>query len=130
MADEQITYDLVLLLETTAEDAVKQRVLASTRSAIEAKGEVIRHDEWGVRQLAYPIDHKTDAEYHLFQFHVADVTLLSELERTLRITDSVLRSMITKLKPGTPEPQQPSSARGARHAEDPAPAAPAAPAAA
>jgi small subunit ribosomal protein S6 len=122
----EITYDLVLLFDPSTEDAEKQRVLTSTRSAIEAQGEFIRHDEWGLRPLAYQIDHKGEAEYHLIQFHVREVALLAELDRSLRITDGVLRFMITKLAPGTPDPPQ-LGARTPRPAETepvaPAPAA-------
>ena len=31
----------------------------------------LRHDEWGNRELAYPIRHREQAEYHLLQFHPA-----------------------------------------------------------
>ena len=123
MSEAKITYDLVALLDPSAEDAAKQGILASTRTAIEGAGEIVRHDEWGRRQLAYEIDHKSEAEYHLIQFHVADVALLADLDRSLRLADSVLRFMITKLEPGTPEPPQ-LDGRTGRHAEaESAPAA-------
>ncbi|MHB1537756.1 MAG: 30S ribosomal protein S6 [Solirubrobacteraceae bacterium] len=123
MSDERITYDLVLLLDPAAEDGARQALLASTRTAIEAAGEIIRHDEWGRRQLAYPIAHKSEAEYHLMQFHVRDVSLLSGLDRSLQLADSVLRFMITKLDPGTPDPPQ-LGGRASRQGEaEPVPAA-------
>ena len=59
-------------------------------------------DDWGSRALAYPIERQTDAEYHLLQFHAGTPELLSELDRTLRITDGVLRFRIIELEPGTP----------------------------
>ena len=44
--------------------------------------------------------------------------MLSELDRTLRITDGVLRFRIVKLKPGTPDaPDMPASAGAGRHPE-------------
>jgi small subunit ribosomal protein S6 len=97
------TYDLVLMLDLQAEEPVRAKIVADTRAAIEAKGELTRHDEWGERALAYPIDHKTSAEYHLLQFHASQVELVAELNRTLHITDGVIRFRINKLKPGTPE---------------------------
>jgi small subunit ribosomal protein S6 len=97
------TYDLVLLLDLQAEEPARAKIVADTREAIGAKGELTRHDEWGERPLAYPIDHKASAEYHLLQFHATDVELISELNRTLHITDGVIRFRINKLKPGTPE---------------------------
>jgi small subunit ribosomal protein S6 len=97
------TYDLVLLLDPQAEDDARAKIVADTRSAVEAQGELLRHDEWGERPLAYPIEKKASAEYHLLQFHVGDVELLASLSRTLRITDGVVRSRIIKLKPGVPD---------------------------
>jgi small subunit ribosomal protein S6 len=98
------TYDLVLLLDTEADEAVREKILADIHEAISARGEIVRHDKWGNRTLTYPIEHKTSAEYHLFQFHVGSAELLSELNRSLHITDGVVRFRVVKLKPGTPPP--------------------------
>ena len=97
------TYDLVLLLDPEAEEATREKILADTRAAIEAEGEFLRHDGWGDRALTYPIDRKAVAEYHLLQFHAGAPELLSGLDRTLRITDGIVRFRIIKLKPGVPE---------------------------
>jgi small subunit ribosomal protein S6 len=96
------TYDLVLLLDLQVEESVRAKIVADTRATIEAKGELVNYDEWGERALAYPIDHKATAEYHLLQFHANTVELIAELDRTLPITDGVIRFRINKLKPGTP----------------------------
>ena len=86
------------------------KIVADARAAIEAQGEFLRHDAWGVRALTYPIDHKTSAEYHLLQFH-ATPELLETLNRTLRIADEVVRFRIIKLAPGTPDaPEMPAPA--------------------
>ena len=97
------TYDLVLLLDPQAEEPARAKIVADARAAIEAQGELLRHDDWGERALAYPIDRKASAEYHLLQFHAGDAELLGGLDRTLRITDGVLRFRIIKLKPGVPD---------------------------
>ena len=72
------------------------------------------HD-WGTRALAYEIRHKTDAEYHLLQFH-GPAALLASLQRTLRITDGVVRFRIIKLAPGTPAADRAAARRGAGRA--------------
>jgi small subunit ribosomal protein S6 len=109
------TYDLVVLLDPQADEAVRAKLLDDTRAAIESQGELLRHDRWGERALAYPIDRKTSAEYHLLQFHVANTDLLGTLDRTLRLADEVLRFRIIKLAPGVGAPPDMSS--GARRAE-------------
>ena len=103
------TYDLVILLDPQAEEATRTKIVADARAAIEAQGEFLRHDEWGVRTLTYQIDHKSSAEYHLLQFH-ATPELLESLNRTLRIADEVVRFRIIKLAPGTPDaPEMPAT---------------------
>jgi small subunit ribosomal protein S6 len=97
------TYDLVLLLDPEAEEAARAKIIADTRAAIEAEGEFLRHDGWGDRALTYPIDRKAVAEYHLMQFHAEAPALLGQLDRTLRITDGIMRFRIIKLKPGVPD---------------------------
>ena len=51
--------------------------------------------------MAYRIEHQTDAEYHLLQFH-GPASLLESLSHTLRIDDGVLRFRVVKVLPGTP----------------------------
>ncbi len=112
------TYDLVLLLDMRSEDSTRAKIVSDTRAAIEADGELLRHDEWGERPLTYPIEKKTSAEYHLLQFHIANAELLARLDRTLRITDGVMRFRMIKLKPGvTDAPDMRSPAAAARRAE-------------
>lgn len=96
-------YDLVLMLDSGATDEQRQKVLAGAEATINAGGEIVNAQDWGVRQTAYEIRHKTDAEYHLLQFHGSRETL-ERVQRTLRIADGVVRFRIVKLKPGTPAP--------------------------
>jgi small subunit ribosomal protein S6 len=112
------TYDLVVLLDPQADDTTREKLVADTRASIEAQGELLRHDDWGERALTYPIDRKTSAQYHLLQFHVADVELLSGLDRTLRLADEVLRFRIIKLAPGVPVAPDMSSGTAAARPPD------------
>jgi small subunit ribosomal protein S6 len=121
------TYDLVLLLDPAADDETRAKLVADTRAAIEAQGELLRHDEWGERPLTYPIDKKTSARYHLLQLHASSPELLSSLDRTLRLADEVLRFRIIKLAPGVGAPPTDMAAGAAAAAVPPsAPAEPAA----
>jgi small subunit ribosomal protein S6 len=105
------TYDLVLLLDPKADDDVRAKIVADTRATVEAGGDLVNCDEWGERALAYAIERHANAEYHLLQFHAGSADLLTGLDRTLRITDGVLRFRIIKLKPGVPDaPDMRSSA--------------------
>jgi small subunit ribosomal protein S6 len=103
MAAGKPLYDLVLMLDSSAEDARRAEILKNVEDAVGKGGEVVNKQEWGARAMAYEIGHKKDAEYHLLQFH-GTPDLLSQLDRTLRITDEVVRFRVIKLAPGTPPP--------------------------
>jgi small subunit ribosomal protein S6 len=110
-------YDLVLLLDLQLEEPAREKIVADARAAIEAQGELVRHDPWGERALAYPIARKTSAEYHLLQFHAGTPQLLDSLEHSLRIIDGILRFRIIKLKPGVPDAPDMRSSSTPRRAE-------------
>ena len=101
-------YDLVLLLDSQAEDDRRAQILRGVEDAIGKGGEIVNKQDWGLRATAFEIRHKGEAQYHLVQFH-ADRAALEELNRMLRIADGVVRYRIIKLKPGT-APSSPGAA--------------------
>ena len=126
MAAPEPLYDLVLLLDTSAPEDQRKKVQTDVESAISTSGTIVNDVDWGTRALAYEIRHRTDAEYHLLQFHGPPV-LLANLQRMLRIADGVVRFRIIKLAPGTPAPTElpRAEAPSAPPAPAPTPAAPA-----
>jgi small subunit ribosomal protein S6 len=120
MAIEQPTYDLILLLDTEAEDERRTNILASLEQIIERQGSIISRHDWGVRPTAYEVRKRGDADYHLLQFQ-GTAELLQQLNHALKITDGVNRFRIIKLRKGTPDPPDLSmSAAAAAAAEQPA----------
>jgi small subunit ribosomal protein S6 len=111
----------MLMLDTAEAEEQRKQVLSDVQGMVTRGGELVNEQDWGVRPMAYEIRHKTDADYHLLQFH-GDAELLHTLHRTLRITDGVLRFRIIKLAPGTPEAPEVAPAPP-RPAEVAAPAA-------
>jgi len=103
MATKNPTYDLTLLLNTSTDDEQKKKILADTESTIRQSGEVVGTHDWGVRATAFEMNKRTDAEYHLIQFH-GKPELLASLDHTLRITDGIQRYRIIKLAPGVGSP--------------------------
>ncbi len=103
MATERPTYDLVLLLDSQADDERRAEIVANVAAAIGASGELVGEHDWGVRATAYEVHKRADADYRLIQFH-GPAELLDQLDHTLKITDGVVRFRIIKLRPGTPPP--------------------------
>ena len=103
MAKPEPIYDLNVLLDVELPEETRVSMLADIEAMIAEPGEIVSTHDWGRRKMAYEIRHKTEAEYHLIQFR-GPRALLERLDRTLRITDGVVRYRIIKLDPGTPEP--------------------------
>ena len=84
-------YELILLVDPDLPEDRRIEVVSTARSLLESKSSKITTDEsWGMRKLAYEIDHRTDALYHKFEFD-GPSNSIEELSRNLRIADGVLR---------------------------------------
>lgn len=70
-------------------------------------GEHQKTDVWGRRRLAYEVAHLREGQYVLTDFKL-DPTRVPELERTLRISETVFRHLVVrkpdKLDGGAPAP--------------------------
>jgi len=107
MSETATLYDLMLLLSSSADDERRAKIVADVEASIaDGGGRIERHDGWGMRSLAFEINHQSDAEYHLLQF-AGPTALLETLGHNLKITDGVLRFRIIKNLPGTPPPPEP-----------------------
>ena len=107
----------MLLLDPNVPEDRHTAVLEEVESMIASGGEVVANQDWGSRRLAFEIDHRPEAGYHLFQFN-GDNALLERLRHSLRIMDGVLRFRIIRLKPGTPPPEPPREAASRPARED------------
>ncbi len=107
----------MLLIDPNVSEERQSAVLEEVESMIAADGELVVSQDWGLRRLAFEIDHRADAGYHLFQFN-SESPLLERLRHSLKIMDGVLRFRIIRLKPGTPPPAPPREATARPRRED------------
>jgi small subunit ribosomal protein S6 len=93
-------YELMLVLKPDAPDERAAAVIdRSTRYIVAEGGQIIKVAPWGRRRLAYPIDRYREGSYHIVVFE-APAEAIAELERSLQITEEVLRSLVTRaIKP-------------------------------
>lgn len=88
-------YEVVFLVHPDQSEQVPA-MIERYRSGIESKGGAIhRMEDWGRRQLAYPINKIHKAHYVLMNIE-CDSEALSELESAFRFNDAVLRNMIIR----------------------------------
>ena len=84
-------YEIMLLLDPELAEERANEIIQRIRDAVDAsKGGWDGHEPWGRRRLAYEIDHKAEAVYHLLLFSTTPETL-AEITRVLKITDGVVR---------------------------------------
>ena len=86
-------YETMLITTATLDDEATAALVGKFKSLIEANGTIDSIDEWGKRRLAYPINALNEGFYVLMPFPAAAASP-AELDRVLRITDGVMRSMI------------------------------------
>ena len=95
-------YEILLLLDPELSDEKQTEIVARVSTLVEQGGGTFeRHDPWGRRKLAYPIDKKEDGSYHLLTFS-ANAETLDEIGRVLKIDDDVMRHMATRRPEGGP----------------------------
>ena len=89
-------YELMLVLRPDVADDKAQAVIdRTTRQLVAAGGQIIKVAPWGRRRLAYQIDRYREGSYHIVLFE-APPEALGEMERTLQITEEVLRHLVTR----------------------------------
>jgi small subunit ribosomal protein S6 len=96
-------YEIVFLVHPD-QSAQVPAMIDRYRSIIEtSSGKIHRLEDWGRRQLAYPINKVHKAHYVLMNIEV-DQPALDELESSFRFNDAVLRSLTIRRDEAITEP--------------------------
>ena len=96
-------YEVVFLVHPDQSEQVSAMV-ERYRAVIENDGgKIHRLEDWGRRQLAYPIQKIHKAHYIMMNIE-CDQAALDELDSAFRFNDAVLRSMFIKTKEAVVEP--------------------------
>jgi small subunit ribosomal protein S6 len=85
-------YEIVFLVHPDQSEQVPA-MIERYRATIETRGKIHRLEDWGRRQLAYPINKILKAHYVLMNIE-CDGETLEELRSAFRFNDAVLRNMI------------------------------------
>ena len=90
-------YELMVIIDGDVEDSGVTAVNARVGELIEADGGTIaKTDHWGRRRFAYPINHKLEGIYVVFEISTT-ASNLDELDRFLRLADDVVRHKLMRL---------------------------------
>ena len=107
-------YETLFILNPEIPEAQVRETLDRVRRLIEGmEGQVAEIQDWGIRDLAYPINKQRRGTYVLAQYS-AGPDVVKELERTLKLADEVLRFFSVRA------PQARKATRRKPHRERPA----------
>jgi small subunit ribosomal protein S6 len=90
-------YEVVFIVHPDQSEQVPAMVDRYKTLITGHEGTIHRLEDWGRRQLAYPIQKLVKAHYVCMNIECNQVTL-DELEHAFRYNDAVLRHLVVKLK--------------------------------
>jgi small subunit ribosomal protein S6 len=90
-------YEIVFMVHPDQSEQVPVMVERYSAIITNAAGHVHRLEDWGRRQLAYPINKLHKAHYVLLNVE-ASQEAIDELETNFRFNDAVIRSMVIRTK--------------------------------
>ncbi|HJW02621.1 MAG TPA: 30S ribosomal protein S6 [Azospira sp.] len=98
-------YEIVFIVHPDQSEQVPAMVERYRSIVTTRNGQIHRLEDWGRRQLAYPIQKMHKAHYVLMNIECDNETL-AELEHAFKFNDAVLRHLTVKMKAAvvTPSP--------------------------
>ena len=90
-------YETVFIATPVLSDAqMKEAVAKYTALIAENGGELVYEEDWGLKQLAYPIQHKTSGFYYLIEFK-AETSFVDMLETQYKRDERIIRFITVSL---------------------------------
>ena len=90
-------YEIVFLVHPDQSPQVPAMIQRYTDSIESRQGKIHRLEDWGRRQLAYPINKIHKAHYILMNVE-CDAEALEEIESNFRFNDAVIRNLVVRRK--------------------------------
>ncbi|MBZ9728929.1 30S ribosomal protein S6 [Salegentibacter sp. JZCK2] len=91
------TYETVFILNPVLSDEQIKETVQKYEEFLVSKGaEMVSKEDWGLRKLAYPVQHKKSGFYHLFEFK-APGEAIEPLELAFRRDERMMRYLTVRL---------------------------------
>jgi len=111
-------YELGFILHPEVSEEQTRTILGRVEQVVtNNSGQIVRVNQWGRRRLAYPIQHNRDGYYVFIDMILTPETVI-ELDRTLKVSEEVLRHLLKRRDPKTVQKER--EARAAAAATPPA----------
>jgi small subunit ribosomal protein S6 len=90
-------YETVFILNPVlSEEQIKETVKKYEDILVSKGAKMISKEDWGLKKLAYPIQHKKSGFYHLFEYNV-DGEAINNMEVEFRRDERIMRYLTVKL---------------------------------
>ncbi len=109
-------YEIVFMVHPDQSEQVPAMIQRYSDIITNAEGNIHRLEDWGRRQLAYPINKLHKAHYVLMNIE-APQSVIDELETSFRYNDVVIRNMIMRTKGAVTEASAMAAAKEDRREE-------------
>lgn len=96
-------YEVVFLVHPDQSEQVPAMIERYSGLVTQHKGTIHRLEDWGRRQLAYPINKLLKAHYVLMNIE-CDQATLDELNNAFRYNDAVIRNLVLNMDKAVKEP--------------------------
>ena len=106
-------YEIIFMVHPDQSEQVSGMIQRYTDLINAAEGKIHRLEDWGRRQLAYPINKLHKAHYVLMNIEAPQV-VIDELETAFRYNDVVIRNMIMRTKDAVTEASPMAAAKEER----------------
>lgn len=97
MAQLSAKYEVLYIINPAQGEEGIQALVEKFKALAEEYGTVTGVEEWGNRKLAYPIEDLTEG-YYVYMTCDAKPELPAEMDRVFKITEGILRSLITAVE--------------------------------
>jgi small subunit ribosomal protein S6 len=89
-------YELMIIFKADTDESVVQTTINRLGElSVEAGGTLEKIDKWGIRRFAFEINHQWEGFYVVLEFVAPNA--MSEIDRTLRLADEVIRHKFMRL---------------------------------
>ncbi len=91
------SYETVFILNPVLSEAQMKDTVGKFEKVLkDLKADVINVEQWGLRKLAYPIQHKSTGFYSMFEYN-ATPEVINKLETEFRREETVMRFLTVSL---------------------------------
>jgi len=88
------TYELVIVLEGKATPAKKKAEIANIEKLVKVfEGKVVKTEDWGIKELAYPIKKFTTGQFLIFSLELP-LGAAKGLGNKLRLEEQIIRYLL------------------------------------